>query len=176
MDYIRRYVALLALVALALGLSGCGMLRGSKVPAATFSKAQSFEQSCDAVWTEMARGMGRAGFRAMQNDREAGLATFLWNSPQLPVVAGAGNNPERLALGTFKDLSSLRVESALLTLESAGRGCTANLSISYKGREPGFWNSDWMDVPSSGLMENCLLTAALPKFAMKSHRTRASAE
>jgi hypothetical protein len=172
MDYkIFRCVALLSLVSLNLALSGCGLLRGDKVPSPTYSKTQNFSQPCDTVWPQLVRAMGRAGFRPMLSDREAGLATFMWNSPQLPVVDGAGNNPERLVIGSFRDATSLRVESALLTLESAGRGCTANLAIGYKGLPPGFWNNDWVDVPSSGLMESRLLTAGLPTVAMKAlHR------
>ncbi len=140
-----------------------------------YPKTRVFDRGCSALWPELLNVIDRTGFRLMQHDRSGWIATFRWETPQLPVNHAPDLDLDRLAInedGSWRKASELRVESAVLVLTPRKPGCEAAVRVTYGGEQGGFWRRRQADPMSSGLLESTILSESGSAIARKNPRGR----
>jgi hypothetical protein len=154
---------------------GCTGDRIAPVRPAAYPRAQTFDRGCRSLWPDMLNAMNRAGFRLMQHDKAAWIASFRWDTAQLPAIHRPEMDLDRLALdedGAWQKASALQVESAVLVLTPRDPGCEANLRVTYRGEQGGFWRVRNGNPVSSGLFESVILSESNSAIVRKHSRGR----
>jgi|GEM_PF-908895 len=142
-------------------LEGCLEPPARVSPPPRASNSRLFAGPCQAVWPAALKTLTSEGFRLMANDARGGVASFLWaDERRLGRLRATGDLEQFIVAqnGFLKEFRDARVESAVLELRPAERGCQASLQVSFAAK-PGALGlkRGWIRLESTGQFEQSLL-------------------